>query len=109
MTASRGELCACGATQPTGGCVDGGQGASAPAGRRHPLADPSRVLRLAADLLTSIRLEPFTSQQAQLSARWLRRSRHGPYIDLLQPAFPSLADSNSFISFYGADRVWSRL
>ena len=73
----------------TGGRVDGGQGASVPAGRRHPLADPSRVLRLAADVLAGIRLEPFTSQQAQLSARWLRRSRHGPYIDLLQPAFPS--------------------
>ena len=40
-----------GAPQPTGGAVDGGQGASTSGGRRHRLDDHTRVLRLAADLL----------------------------------------------------------
>ena len=53
---------------------------------KQALADPSVVLRLAANLLAGIRLEPFPSKQALLSADRLRRSRYRPYIEQAQPA-----------------------
>ena len=80
-----GETHAAGAAQPMGGLVDGALGACFPAEQRLSPPEHSRLPPCAANGPSKVDLRPFAFRQALSSARRLRRSYHGPYIDSAQP------------------------
>ena len=80
-----------GAAQAIGGAVDSAQGTYSRTEPRLSRPQHSWLYRVAAGRFTGIRLHPFAYKQALLSGCRLRRSRYGPYIDLLHPGWQPTA------------------
>ena len=85
QVAAKGEACARGVPRPSGVRGAGARGPYSATLHRPARPEHHHALRVGRRRGVDHRLQPFPSKQALSSAGRLRRSQHGPYIDLAQP------------------------